>query len=189
MKKIITLIIFVNIIVFTSLSQSKNLNFKLKSTSVLTLNGTSTLHDWQSNVQQTKGDLSITSDLKIISLEVSANVLDIKSKSSTMDKKIYKAFDSKLHPKINFELLKHATKNQLSGIFTAGGISKKILINSNIETQENHIYLKGKFSIKMTEYNIKPPKFMLGLFKTGDEIVIEYNFIFTPINYTTVYTY
>jgi hypothetical protein len=36
----------------------------------------------------------------------------------------------------------------------------------------------GSKKMKMSEYNVQPPKFMMGAMKTGDAITLEYTLVY-----------
>ena len=41
--------------------------------------------------------------------------------------------------------------------------------------------VKGRLPIQLKEYNIKPPTAMMGAIKTGEEVMVVFNAVFTAI--------
>lgn len=165
----------------------KKLNIKLPSE--VTINGTSTLHDWVSNVEKTDASMVLNSpnDTKNIeSLEVMVEVLSIKSGKKLMDKLTYKALKAEEHPIIKFIFKKgelvsengEEIKVKLNGDLTIAGVTKNVTVLTNVNKKGKDIYLKGNHDLKMTDFGIKPPKALFGTIKTGDEITIKFNLKF-----------
>ncbi|MDP3437302.1 MAG: YceI family protein [Bacteroidales bacterium] len=152
---------------------------------VISILGTSTLHDWESKVEQSTGEYLI--DQKSIkSLTINIPVLSIKSKDEEklMDKKTYEALNSSKNPTITFQLTEPATpvfsgsdaEVTLTGNLTIAGVTKKISIKSSGKKSSSDAFrFTGSVPIKMSDYKIKPPVAMLGLIKTGDLITVKFD--------------
>ncbi len=151
----------------------------------ISISGTSTLHDWESKVEQSSGEYLI--DQKIIkSLTVNIPVLSIKSKDEEklMDKKTYEALNSDRNPNITFLLTEPVTpvfsgsdaEVTLTGDLTIAGVTKKISIKSSGKKSSSDAFrFTGSVPIKMSDYKIKAPVAMLGLIKTGDLITVKFD--------------
>lgn len=149
------------------------------------IDGTSTLHDWTSTVEQMSGTLNAEVEgstlKKLRSINVSIPVKSIKSGKSGMDKNTYNALDESNHPTITFKLKTYSigeTELTLSGELTIAGTTKMVKIKTPYEMTGNRIEIEGDHSMKMTDFNIEPPTAVMGTIKTGDEIVIRYNLVF-----------
>jgi polyisoprenoid-binding protein YceI len=152
---------------------------------VISITGTSTLHDWESKVEQSTGEYLI--DQKIIkSLTINIPVLSIKSKDEEklMDKKTYEALNSDKNPNIIFQLTEPATpvfsdsnaEVTLTGNLTIAGVTKKITIKSSAKKSSSDAFrFTGSVPIKMSDYKIKAPVAMLGLIRTGDLITVKFD--------------
>ena len=152
--------------------------------SSLSIHGTSSLHDWESVVNQVTGEFVLNND-QIESLVLSVPVLSIKSKDEEklMDKKTYEALKSNKNPLITFKLTQPAkpiisestAELTLTGDLTIAGITKKITFKSNgIKNGATYIF-RGNIPLKMSDFKIDPPTAMLGLIKTGDQINLKFN--------------
>lgn len=164
-------------------SQTYNLN---NQASKLTVSGTSSLHDWDIDAEQQKGQLVLNSsgDLKIEKLNFEVVAESLKSGKGGMDKNTYKALDSKKHKSITFQLLNvkemkssgnDGYKIEVIGNLTIAGVTKKTNINFDMGVSSTKVTLNGKKTFKMTDFGIDPPKALLGTITTGDEITVTFN--------------
>lgn len=167
-------------------SQTFNLN---NQASKLTISGTSSLHDWDMDAEQQKGQitLDVAAELKINKLTFEVTSESLKSGKGGMDKNAYKALNTKQHKTINFLLtdvkdVKSTGNNnykvEMAGNLTIAGVTKKQNITFDIQVASNKVTVKGEKAFKMTDFGIDPPKALLGTITTGDEITIKFNTIF-----------
>lgn len=190
MNKII-LILILNLICLNLFSQdnsNNSINLNTTIPSNVKISGTSTLHDWESIVEKTQAKLVINNyeDLEIETLEVTIDALSIKSGKKLMDKLTYKALRAKDFPKITFIFKKGSVKSstpdfiniELNGDLMIAGVTKNVTVLTKINKKGKSIILTGTYKLKMTTYNIKPPKALLGTIKTGDEITIDFSLNF-----------
>lgn len=164
-------------------------NFQLSSVE-MSIEGTSTLHDWVSSVDQltAKAEIEISNN-KLVSipmLQVRIPVKGIKStKGKIMDNKTYNALKADDHPTIQFQLNKITLQatNQLlaSGQLTIAGKAKSVEFPVEYTTQSNQkIQFKGAYTLKMTDYNMDPPTALMGSIKTGDEVTVRFSCLLEP---------
>lgn len=190
MKKAISSIIMLLIVTTTIQSQEalKNVLLDIKLPSSVLVNGTSTLHDWQSKVEKTDAKIEINNyyNIAIETLEVKIEATSIKSGKKLMDKLTYKALKAEEYPVITFifkkgEIISENTDSiniKLKGDLTIAGTTKNVAVLTTINKLGNEITLIGKHKLKMTDFGIKPPTALLGTIKTGNEITIEFNLKF-----------
>jgi len=62
-----------------------------------------------------------------------------------------------------------------TGNLTIAGSTNSIELPFNLNINGGKVLLEGKKALKMTDYNIDPPKALLGTITTGDEIEVHYN--------------
>lgn len=146
--------------------------------SEMSIVGTSTLHDWESDVE------SFTASAKRIGNTIQANleveVLSIKSGKKVMDSNTYKALKANEFPTISLSAsdldIKENHKITGSGYLTIAGVKKVIPISIFMETwAQNSMTIIGEIPLKMTDYNVDPPIALFGTVKTGNEITIKFN--------------
>ena len=183
--KTVSLLILLAITSLTFLTAQST--FELKE-SKITIEGTSTMHDWVSNVTEVKatGKL-VTQDgalQDIQSLKVEIAVLGIKSeKGKTMDKKTWKALKEEAFPTITYQLKAIRSiepedqdyKLQTTGVLEIAGkaIDIDMAVTASLLNGQG-IRFEGSKDLKMTGFEIDPPTAMFGALKTGDDITIRF---------------
>ncbi|MEQ5791497.1 YceI family protein [Muricauda sp. NFXS6] len=184
--KVVILWIAFTIVPLTISAQSFSLNH---GEGEVTVTGTSTLHDWEEVAEQKSGSITVdnTGELpKITSLKFVVEAESLKSGKGAMDKNTYKALETKDHKQIVFEFKSMksispitATSNKYkvvaTGNLTIAGSTNSIELPFNLNINGGKVLLEGKKALKMTDYNIDPPKALLGTITTGDEIEVHYN--------------
>lgn len=172
MKKLIIILILIVPVVFVN-AQTLNLD---KTTSKLSVLGTSTLHDWESDVEEF--DVSADRNAnQLINITFSAVVKSIKSGKSAMDDNTYKALKEKSYPTIDFKAESLTISgNQIKGTgqLTIAGKTNEIPVNLDIEDAAG-FSVTGSIDLKMTDFDIAPPTAVFGTIKTGDDITIKLN--------------
>lgn len=165
--------------------------FKLVRSTVK-IEGTSTLHDWSAEVTKASGKAVMQEgggNLSISSVNIDMEVGSVKSdKGSTMENNIYNALKGKTYPKITFQLTKvnsvsgtaaDLTAN-VSGNLTIAGTTKAVDLAVKGKKKANgELEFSGTKKMKMTTFNVKPPSFMFGAMKTGDDITITFSATFS----------
>jgi polyisoprenoid-binding protein YceI len=170
-------------------------NFTLKSVRA-TIQGTSSLHDWESDITKIMFQGSLHSegkDLKTIKgVEVKVPVQGIKSKEGRiMDNKTYDAFKSEKHPFIiySFNLAQAKTDNnnsvsiETTGNLTMAGTTKPVALTAKGKVLGNgDLQLMISKKLKMTDFKMVPPTAMMGAIKVGDEVTVNFNLVLSPQN-------
>ena len=173
--------------------KSSGFSFKLLKANV---QGTSTLHDWESQITKidAKGafqinDKSITA---IQNAEIKISVKGIISKEGKkMDDKTYEAFNSEVNPYItytfnNAEIKINANKAvsiETTGKLSMAGSSQQVLlIATGNQLPNGDLKLTVSKKIKMTDFNMEPPVMFLGTIKVGDEITVNFDFELSKLN-------
>jgi hypothetical protein len=158
-----------------------------------TVNGTSTLHDWE--MKGSGGKCSAIFDfdgpgkisgLKDISFSFPAKLL--KSGKDAMDGNAYKSLKTDKHPNItgSFANAKAATTDNINYKITANiklqiaGFTKDVPVSADGKLNKDGSFtIKGEKKIDMKEFKVDPPSFMFGSVKTGKDIVVKFDLTLT----------
>lgn len=150
------------------------------SESSMTVNGTSTLHDWESDVEDFTATCTMNNE-ELESASFSANVRSIKSGTDSMDENTYEALKAEEYSKIKFEsnsIKKSGNQLVVSGKLTIAGKSQNIQMTMDLEKwSSSSMTVHGEYTLKMTDYGVTPPKAMWGTIKTGDEVTIKFKIV------------
>lgn len=154
--------------------------YSLKTFAV-SVNGTSTLHDWTSAVTKADWSGQLTVDggklKEVKNVTVSFPVESIKSeKGGTMDTKTYEAFDSDKNPNITFKLTSATiagNKVTGNGSLTMAGTTKNIVLSLESAVASNgEVSITGSHKLNMKDYQMVPPKAVMGTIKVGPEVTV-----------------
>ncbi len=148
--------------------------------SKMVIQGTSSIHDWESNVN----DFSINGVINesvINDLLVKVATKSIESGKGIMDKKTYEALEADDHPSITFAASALTVKDNKiigEGKLTVAGSTKAIPVDATLKSMtEQEMKIEGRVAFKMSEFGIDPPTAMFGSLKTGDEVTIIYDIV------------
>lgn len=163
-------------------------NFNLRN-SKITIAGTSSLHDWESDVTIVRASGAIVVESNVLksinSLYVEIPVTGIKSsKGSIMDDKTHTALKHKKFPNITYQLTTvngfsrsgNTYEIKASGNLTIAGSTKPVdMTVKGTVGSDGSIRFEGSKPLKMTDFGIAPPTALLGTLKTGDDITISFS--------------
>ncbi|NEN23131.1 YceI family protein [Cryomorpha ignava] len=151
-----------------------------QSESSMKVSGTSTLHDWHMDVESFTAKASLNGE-SLENARFTAEVKSMKSGTSSMDDNTYEAMKEEDYPRISFQSSSISGKEgklTIKGNLTIAGVTKPITMNTTLEKwAEKSMTVKGKYTFKMSEFGIDPPRAMLGTIRTGDEITIDFNLV------------
>lgn len=156
--------------------------------------GKSNVHDWAMTANNPTCEAEFTDPTgtdnipkSLNSLSFSVNAKSLKSEHSSMDNRTYKVIKADDYPKITFKInsavISPVAKGKFSikttGILNIAGVAKTISmqVNGSVNADQS-ITCSGTQKLKLTDYNIQPPSFMLGAMKVGDELTINFHLNF-----------
>lgn len=147
--------------------------------------GTSNVHDWvlTSTAMESQGEFKLD-DNQLRSFSFSLNAKSLKSEHESMDNRTYKTMKADQYPKVTYKLVsaivtplqksKYAIKT--TGELTIAGVTQTIAMTiSAIINSDNTITCSGSENLKLTDYKIDPPSFMLGAMKVKNDLTIQFN--------------
>lgn len=166
-------------------------NYTIKDKPSLSISGTSTLHDWDmsSSTATCNATFVLNAAAQITgvnAINFSMPVADLKSKHTAMDNNAYKALNKDKNPNITFVLTPGTVSiaNAGGGNYTLKCRGKLSIAGSTVDTDltanckvnaDKTITVTGSKNISMKDYGVKPPSFMMGAVKTGNDIVLKFN--------------
>ncbi|GAB2775478.1 hypothetical protein GCM10010465_22450 [Actinomadura fibrosa] len=167
-----------------------NAAFTMKSVKA-TVQGTSSLHEWESNITKIEGKGTFELEDEVVTLvkdaEIKITVKGIISeKGDKMDKKTYETFNSDKYPYITYSFNNAAVKTNDSqavqmdtnGTLSMAGVSKSVPISAVGKKLPNgDLHLTVSKKLKMTDFGMEPPVMLLGTIKVGDEVTVNFDFI------------
>lgn len=154
--------------------------------------GTSNLHNWSMEDKdvncsvQFKYGAGKTLPVSLAAFTFSFPVHGLKSGSSGMDSKAYDAMKAKNSGNITFAASASTVMPGSAGHFTVksdgsltiAGVSKSVVLTAAcVVKADGSITCTGTDKLLMTDYQIKPPTYMLGTLRTGNSLTIDFTMI------------
>jgi len=165
------------------LSPSADVNIKVL--------GSSNIHDWTmtSTALESQGNFKLSEgQLKeVTAFSFSLNAKSLKSDHQSMDNRTYKTINADQFPKIIYRLssatITSVQKNKFliktTGELTIAGTTQTITMNvTAVVNADNSLTCTGSEKLKLTDYKIEPPSFMLGAMKVTNDLTIQFNLIY-----------
>ncbi len=158
---------------------------------VIKVSGKSNVHDWTMTATgiESQGKFKLNGDnlTDVTSLSFTVAAKSLKSGKSSMDNRTYKTIKADQYPNITYKLtsatVSHISqKNYLvktKGELTIAGVTQPVNVSVNATVNaDNTITCTGTENIKLTDYGIKPPSFMLGTMKVYNDLAIQFTLIY-----------
>lgn len=160
-----------------------------KSQSSVIVQGTSSLHDWESNAEKMDGSVTVSMENEMVkeisALQLSVDASSIKSGKRIMDNKTEDALLAKKHPKITFtyDAVQSVSADSVTvtGTLSIAGAEQQVELTGAWSLESGgKLRIQGAEALKMSSYGIDAPTAMMGTLKTGDEVTIAFNVLFSP---------
>jgi polyisoprenoid-binding protein YceI len=171
------------------------IRLRLDPGSEVTIEGTSSMHAFHCKTNKIMAyvdvDPGYTKDLTkiarpIASVKVNIVVRTLTCGNSQMDKNMYSTLDADKNPIIRYtmsgyDILDGSAKPaafvaKTTGTLTISGQEKVISMKINAERlSDGKATAQGEQDVLMTDFGIKPPSFMFGTLKVGNEIKVRFN--------------
>lgn len=180
----------------------ENTAYKLTSAqqSKVVLKGKSSLHPYSASAatvnvaglvetKQPDGTLESLAGATVRQLHVIIPVAGLKSNKKELDKNLHEDLKVKTHPEITFKLSEFQMPSvapsddsipiTLKGSLSVAGVEKPVMLNAQISYQKDGIHVTGSTPLQMTDFGIKPRKFML-MMKVENQVVVDFDFVINP---------
>ncbi|MBS3768888.1 MAG: YceI family protein [Bacteroidales bacterium] len=195
-SRFITLILIHMIIAIPAMSQ-ESIQLSIASNTELSFDGTSNVHDWDSEITELTGQGAFAQSLlngsnsqenPVKDVKVSIPVKSIESGKNKMNDIMYDALKAEEHPEIEYELISSEVIQksgneftlQTNGYLTVAGVTKQIALQvKGKQLDDQTIQFTGSKNLKMTDFNVDPPKALFGAIKSGDEVDVKFTAVFS----------
>ena len=158
-------------------------------TASLTVEGTSTVHDWTCEAGSFVAAATAKTDaasaafqaLQSVTFSMPSDALECKNR--TMNRKTRNALLSDEHPEVHYQMQKSDVVSSsddrvelsVSGTLSVAGQDRTVEMTVTATDQDDgSVLVNGSLPLKMTDFGIKPPTALLGTLKTGDEITVHF---------------
>jgi hypothetical protein len=164
-------------------------NISLAS-AVLSINGTSTMHDYivSTKALKVRAGIAATADLKgllqpgaLQDFELQIPVNTFTSEKDGLTKQMFKAMKADKHPVITFKLTGYTVEPvaggftiKPTGTLTVAGVEKPIDMVLDVKEVAGALHVRGSRDLLMTDFGIKPPTMFMGMLKTNDKVTIKF---------------
>lgn len=157
-------------------------SYTLSDTSAMTIDGSSSLHDWTVTANTMQGTLTEDGQ-NINTIEFTVAVADILSdRAKAMDNKMHEALKKEEHPKVTFTVDEATAaigeEQELNGTLIIAGVEQEVGIPATIIQDAQTLRVKGEREIALKDYGIKPPTAMFGSIVVGDEVTVKFDLVF-----------
>jgi polyisoprenoid-binding protein YceI len=152
--------------------------------SEVSVEGTSTMHDWSCEVKSFSGAVSVNGGgLETISdATVAIPVSGIDCDNRRMNNLVRDAFNASQNPGITFQLTDAkvgAGQNGWSQLTITGALEMngtKRPVTLVLDGRKNGVgyEFRGTHKLNMTDFGMRPPTAMLGAVRTGDEVTLTF---------------
>lgn len=176
----------------------------IQAGSKLWFEGTSTLHDFACTTSTIQGAIGVdtvqlvegfSNETPFFSkVKIMIPVQSITSGNGSLDENMYEALKAEEHPYIKFFLLEalkiSESKKEKDGfeIETKGSLTvagKEQVIDMTVllaKKNDGSINVRGTKDLFMTDFDVEPPSFMLGVLKTGNKVVVHFDLMLSKRN-------
>jgi polyisoprenoid-binding protein YceI len=104
--------------------------------------------------------------------------------NGTMNEHMKKALKVETNPTIEFKLVGYDVSRSadgvagtLTGTLSLGGVQKSVAIPAVAKNEAGVLHVTGEYPLKMTEYDLKPPKLMFGRIKVGETVTVHFDLL------------
>jgi polyisoprenoid-binding protein YceI len=199
--KNLSILLLALVLPFTAWSQTTS-DYVVDENSSMIIAGTSTLHDWEADVEEFSLESDIDPELMkegeagVSSLRFTAKVESIESGKGKMNSKIYDALKEEEYPEITFELTEATLVDSLkdndrinldiTGTLNVAGVENTISFPvEGMQIAADAYRFDGTYSLEMEDYDVDRPSAMLGTIKAGGTVDISFSLILNSNNEAT----
>ena len=194
-KTLITVSALIAVTATAGAQSASAIRLRLDPTSEVTIEGTSSMHAFHCKTNKINAyvdvDPGYARDLTkvarpIVSVKVNIVVRTLSCGNGQMDKNMYSTLDADKNPLIKYTMSNYdildGTKSPAAFVATTTGTlsisGQEKVINMKINAErlsDGKATAQAEEAILMTDFGIKPPSFMFGTLKVGNEVTVKFN--------------
>jgi polyisoprenoid-binding protein YceI len=194
-KTLITVSALIAVTATAGAQSASAIRLRLDPTSEVTIEGTSSMHAFHCKTNKINAyvdvDPGYARDLTkvarpIVSVKVNIVVRTLSCGNGQMDKNMYSTLDADKNPLIKYTMSNYdildGTKSpaafaaKTTGTLQIAGQEKVINMKINAERlSDGKATAQAEEAILMSDFGIKPPSFMFGRLKVGNEVTVKFN--------------
>jgi len=177
----------------TAGAQTSSTRLRIEPGSELSIAGTSNVHDFHCKTNKFNAYIDVdpgyTKDLTkvahpIVSVSVVIAVKSLSCGNKKMDENMYSTLQADKNQIIRYKLNGYDILNgsatgfaaKTTGVLTILGKEKVVAMKIDAaRLNDGKATAEGEETLLMSEFGIKPPSFMFGTMKVGDEIKVKFN--------------
>ncbi len=173
-----------------------SVRLQLEPGSYLTFTGTSTLHGFTCKTEKIEAYIDVDPAYRIkqltevphpiVTTRVVIPVKSLKCGEGKLESNMYGTLKADQNPTIEYVLSSYEMVNgsttasgfgaNTTGKLTVAGTSNTVNMTISARRGEDgSASATGSYALKMTDFGIKPPKFMFGTLKVGNDVAIKFN--------------
>lgn len=162
--------------------------------SKLWFDGKSTVKDWACKAPVMEAaveapapgavDAVLTGKKAVSTVTFTVPTMKLDCDNGTMNGHMRKALNAEKHGTITFKLTDYvlatngAVKGTLNGELTINGVTKPIVLPVEFAKAETGaLRVKGVYELKMTDWEVKPPKLMMGTMKVNEMVNVGFDLL------------
>jgi polyisoprenoid-binding protein YceI len=197
-KTLLTISALLGAVTTAGAQSASAIRLRLEPGSELTIAGTSNVHDFECKANKINAyvdvDPGYTKDLAkiarpIVSVQVNIPVKSLSCGKKAMDENMYKTLNADKHQIIKYTLSGYDLLDGTATAFAAKTtgtltiVGKEKLVAMKIDAarlNEGKATAQGEQTLLMTDFGIKPPSFMFGTMRVGNEVKVKFNLKLGP---------
>lgn len=163
----------------------------------LWLEGSSNVNNFQCRAEQYQTQIDPPSGERTIDVEIDITVEGFECGKRRMNRDLYETLQSQKFPSISFYYLTTDSLTYLdeddhytmvvTGILRVAGTEKEIQFPMDaVLAEDGTVRATGKTTLRMTEYNVDPPRALFGLVRVNDELTVHFELYASTSNVNTL---
>jgi hypothetical protein len=189
-KKIFLLFSLLGVMSYATYPQPIAGNFKKSCNNFLYIRGTSNVNEFSFNYIEEQQFNNVGATSQGSQVELSIPIKQFHASNPMMYKDFLELMKESEHPNIKIAFSKSQLTMAVQRIsedcpeisITIAGITRVYKVQCNIARCGEQYYLSGEQSIKLSDFQLKPPQKLMGMVKVNNKIDVDFGFIITFTN-------